>query len=66
MIFTGKNLVIVRQALEYAKAEIHNQIATCPDVVEYEEDIDEYEQEMEQLQKLCDRIDKKHPDLFPE
>lgn len=42
MEFTGKNLEIVRHALDLAKDELHNQIATCPDVVEYAEDIATY------------------------
>lgn len=65
MIFTGKNLQMIREALEYAKSEVHNMIATCPDVITYADDITYYESEMEKLQKLCDRIDKKHPELHP-
>jgi hypothetical protein len=58
MIFTGKNLLIIRQALEDSKSELHNMIATCPDVVTYADDLDEYEVEMARVKKLCDRIDK--------
>lgn len=41
MQITGENLVLVRQGLVDALAEVHNQIATCPDVTFYESSIDE-------------------------
>lgn len=57
MKFTGKNLELVRTALDLALMEIHNQIATCPDVHTYAEDIQELEKERNAIQKLIDRID---------
>jgi hypothetical protein len=61
MIFSGKSLILVRKALDLAIAELHNQIATCPDVIEYEDDILEIEAEQKKYQKLIDRIDRKFP-----
>ena len=58
MKITGKNLVFVRGAIDLAIAEVHNQIATCPDVFEYEEDLDELNKDKERLEKFVARIDK--------
>ncbi len=58
MQFTGRNLLFVRTGIEYALGEISNQIGTCPDFVEYADDIERLEQEREQYEKLLARIDK--------
>lgn len=58
MIFTGRNLDLVREALDLAHDELETQIATCPNVWEYADDIDECERKQAQLKKLRDRIDK--------
>lgn len=58
MQFTGENLVLIREALELAQSELHNQIATCPDVYEYADDIEELESEKRKLKRLMDRIDR--------
>lgn len=58
MQFTGKNLELVREALELADAEVHNRIATCPDVVKYADDIKELEEKQAQLRKMMERIDR--------
>lgn len=58
MQFTGKNLMLVREALELAQSELHNQIATCPDVDEYADDIEELELEKLKYEHLVKRIDK--------
>ena len=57
MNFTGRTLQIIRDALDLAHRELHNMIATCPDVVEYAEDIEEYERQQKELEKLMARID---------
>jgi hypothetical protein len=58
MQFTGKNLLMVRDGISLAIDEIRNQIATCPDVFEYAEDIEELEDEQEKYRKLLARIDR--------
>ncbi len=58
MQFTGKNLELIRRGVDLAIDEIHNQIATCPDVFEYADDIEELEQEKETFRRLLARIDK--------
>lgn len=57
MNFTKHNLAMVRRGIYLALMEIHNQIATCPDVIEYSEDIDELEQERAAFERLLRRID---------
>jgi len=57
MQFTGKNLVFLHEMLELAKAELHNEIATCPDVVLYAEDIAACKTTGAKLQRLLDRVD---------
>jgi uncharacterized protein (UPF0179 family) len=58
MIFTGNNLRLVRQGLSYALQEVHNQIATCPDVIHYADDIDALEVERTKLERLKARVDR--------
>lgn len=57
MIFTGKNLRMIRTAVTLALGEVHNQIATCPDVNQYADDIAALEAERDKLEKLRDRMD---------
>lgn len=56
MQFTGKNLVLVLWALNDAIHEVHNQIATCPDVNEYAEELDEYEAQKTEYTILRNRV----------
>lgn len=49
----------LRRAVDLACDEIHNQIATCPDAVEYAEDIEELEHERSVLVKLRAKLDRK-------
>lgn len=59
MRFSGKNLALVRLALDLASDELYNMIATCPDVNEYAEDIEGCEEKIKQLTKLINKIDNK-------
>lgn len=52
MKFTGKNLALVYEALGLAAAELHNQIATCPDVYEYADHLVELEEQHAEIEKL--------------
>lgn len=65
MIFTGRNLELVRDGLRYALAELHNRIATCPNVFDpvYAEAIEELEEMQKDVFKLLTRIYAKHPEL---
>lgn len=58
MIFTGKNLLRVRRGIDLALDELHNQIATCPDVFEYADDIANIEEDQAEFKKLLAKIDK--------
>lgn len=58
MQITGQNLCLVAEALRDAKAEMHNQIATCPDVDAYAEDIDECEVWIMRYNKLLARVER--------
>jgi ethanolamine utilization microcompartment shell protein EutL len=57
MIFTGDNLKMVRRGIDLAVDEIHNQIATCPDVNRHAAEIEELEAEQEKFKRLLARID---------
>lgn len=57
MRFTGKNLELVEQALRRAMDDVDMQMGTCPDVVEYAEDIAQLEQEKTALLKMWGRVD---------
>ena len=57
MNFSGKNLQLVRDALDLAIAELHNQIATCPDVREFADDIAAVEREKMRIGSLRARVD---------
>lgn len=58
MQFTGHNLALVREGLSLALMELHNEIATCPDVIKYAEDLDDIRAKQIKVQKLIDRIDR--------
>lgn len=63
MRFTGRNLMLVYEALDLALSEVHNQIATCPDVDRYADDLDALEDQQEALYRLRARVYKR---LTPE
>ena len=56
--FTGRSAWIIRDALALAADELQNQIATCPNVVVYADDIDDLEEEKAEILKLLARVDK--------
>lgn len=63
MQFTGKNLQTVVNALHGAISDVQMHIGSCPDVIEYAQDIEDYEAEKEQYQRLLNRILKRHPEM---
>jgi hypothetical protein len=58
MTFTGTNLILVRQALVLAIEHTHNEIATCPDVDLYADEIEDLERDKASYEKLLARVDK--------
>jgi hypothetical protein len=56
MNITGKNLLLVQRALDWALDELHNQIATCPDTVEYADDIDVIDRDKIAIYKLLSKV----------
>ena len=58
MKITGKNLALVIEALEGAVTDIHYHVASCPDVIEYEDRLDELEIQQRKFQRLLDRCTK--------
>lgn len=58
MKFTGHSLKLLRQGVLYALDETQNQIATCPDVNLYGEEIKQLEADAKQLNNLLERINK--------
>jgi len=59
MTFTGINLILVRQALALAIEHTHNEIATCPDVELWADEIEDLERDQASYKRLLARIDKK-------
>lgn len=57
MKFTGANLEMVRLGVVLAIDELHNQIATCPSVIEHADAIEQIEQDKAQFASLLTRID---------
>lgn len=57
MQFTGRNLLRVHAGLVAMEEAIHTQIATCPDVIRYAEDIRLLEQNKEEFTRLKNRIE---------
>ena len=58
MTFTGYNLILVRQALARAIDDVHNEIATCPDVDLYLDEINDLERDKAAYEGLLQRVDK--------
>ena len=58
MNFTGYNLILVRQALGRAIDDIQNEIAICPDVDLYADEIDDLERDKADYERLIKRVDK--------
>lgn len=58
MKFTGRNLQRVQYAVTLAIAEVHNEIATCPDVKVYAEDIAALQESKAEFERLLVSIDE--------
>jgi len=58
MQLTGRNLQLARDGVSLGIDELHNQVATCPDVDYYAAHLDEIEAEMEQMKRLLARMDR--------
>lgn len=58
MIFTGKNLVKVRDAVKRAINDVHMEIGMCPDHIKYSDEIDALEEEQAEFEKLLVRVEK--------
>ena len=56
MIFIGNNLRIVKHALDLATAELHTQMATYPNVSEYEGEIEGIKAEQAEIRTLLNRV----------
>lgn len=58
MQFTGRNLKLVLQGLEEACSWLRNEIATCPDVFAYADDIADLERQIAEREKLIARVER--------
>lgn len=56
--FSGRAAWLVRDALALAADELHNQIATCPNVIHYADEIEELEEERAEILKTLARVDR--------
>lgn len=61
MQVSGKNLVLVLEAIDLALDELHNQEATCPDVNHFAKDLAEIDEKREKFKRLRDRLKKGLP-----
>ncbi|MCR5894485.1 MULTISPECIES: hypothetical protein [Burkholderia] len=57
MNFTGKNLQLVRDAIDGAISDIQSQIGSCPDVNEYATELDDLEDQKAEFERLRNRVD---------
>ncbi len=57
MIFTGKNLQLVRDAIDGAISDIQSQIGSCPSVDEYAAELDDLEDQKAEFERLRNRVD---------
>lgn len=58
MIFTGKNLRRVHNAIKRAISDIKMEIGMCPDHIKYSDEIDALEEEQAEFEKLLVRVEK--------
>jgi hypothetical protein len=56
MTFTGYNLILVHQALTRAIDDVQSEIASCPDVTLYSDEIDDLEREKLDYERLFKRV----------
>ena len=56
MELTKRDIELLLQVFDLADAELYNGIATCPDVIKYEEDIVEIERCRVRLKRLVAKI----------
>lgn len=56
MLLDSTDLALVELGLEYAIDHIHNEIAMCPDVRYFAEDIAEYRAQVSNLADLLERV----------
>jgi hypothetical protein len=59
MRFTGKNLELVFRALHHAIGDVNMHIGSCPDVIEYADDIEQLERERDEYVLLLLRVEKR-------
>lgn len=59
MAFEGSSLKLIQRSIDLAMAEVHDQIATCPSPLQFQEAIEELENTHAQLTKLLERITAK-------
>ena len=59
MTFSGDDLQTVYIAIDLAVKTVKQNMASCPDVVEYIEELEQLEQSVECFTSLLERMDKK-------
>lgn len=57
MKFTGANLRLIHTAVDLAIDELHNEMATCPDVIHYSEMLNDLQEEQDIMKRLLIRIE---------
>lgn len=59
MSFTGEALVRIRDAMDHAASDLQMQISSCPDVIEYADDLEVLEARRDEFLFQRNRINKK-------
>lgn len=59
MSFSGGNLQLVHRALGLALRELHNEAASCPDVIVHADILDEIDAEKRKLTRLRNSVARK-------
>lgn len=59
MQISGKNLTLVKAALLRAISDVHMEWGSCPDVMEYAEDLADLEAESARYKALLDSIERR-------
>ena len=57
MKLSGRNLQLVWMGLNHGISDLHNQIATCPDIFEFAKDIEVIRELMEEFERLALKIE---------
>lgn len=65
MDFKGRKLQLLHLSISLALSDLHNQIATCPSVTEFERELEEIEELASELEELQEKIEAHSHFTYP-